>query len=61
MAASEGLGTAPRIAKDKEAISGVAALVGATPDLMLAAVRLKASEAGLTVVIVRQAEREASR
>jgi len=58
---SEGLGTVPRIAKDKEAISGVAALVGATPDLMLAAVRLKASEAGLTVVIVRQAEREASR
>lgn len=54
---SEGLGTQSRLAKSKEAVSGVAVLTGKTPDLILLSMRLPQSFSSLKLIIRREAER----
>ena len=58
-ARTDGLGTYWTVKKNDSPISGVAALVGKTPDLLLLSVRLPRDLADLTSAIVRQVERDA--
>jgi hypothetical protein len=55
----DGLGTESRLRKNDHPISGLAILVGQTPDLVYLAVRLSPEASGLTSVVIRQLERDA--
>ena len=57
---TDGLGTNSRLKKDANPISGVAILMGETPDLLLLSVRLSPNLADLTSTIVQQVERDAA-
>jgi hypothetical protein len=57
---TDGLGTNSRLKKDPSPISGVAILMGETPDLLLLSVRLSPNLADLTSTIVQQVERDAA-
>lgn len=57
---TDGLGTNSRLKKDADPISGVAILMGQTPDLLLLSARLSRNLADLTPVIVQQVERGAA-
>jgi len=56
---TDGLGTNSKLKKGANPISGVAILMGPTPDLLLLSVRLPPNLADLTSVIVQQVERGA--
>jgi hypothetical protein len=56
---TEGLGTNSRLKKSAYPISGVAILVGDTPDLLLLAVRLSPDLTDLASPIIQQLERDA--
>jgi hypothetical protein len=56
-----GLGTDPLVRKGADPISGVAILVGDTPDLLLLSARLPSKLTQLTPAIIQQVEREAVR
>ncbi len=56
---TDGLGTNSRLKKNANPISGVATLMGQTPDLLLLSVRLPPNLPDLTSVIVQQVERDA--
>jgi hypothetical protein len=58
---ADGLGTESRLKKNATPISGVAILMGQTPDLLQLSVRLPQNLADLTPVIIQQTERDASR
>lgn len=57
---SDGLGTQSRLVKNSDPISGVAILVGQTPDLVQLSVRLPKEQKDLGPIIIHQVEREAS-
>lgn len=57
---ADGLGTNSKLKKGANPISGVAILMGQTPDLLLLSVRLPPNLADLTSVIVQQVERSAT-
>ena len=57
---TDGLGTISYLQKNAFPISGVAILVGQTPDLLLLSVRLPANLTDLTSAILQQVEREAA-
>jgi len=59
-AQADGLGTQSNLRKGDRPISGVAILVGKTPDLLRLSVRLPADLSDLTSVIIQQVERDAS-
>jgi hypothetical protein len=59
-AQTEGLGTASRLQKSDNPISGVAILFGEEPSLLQLSVRLPLETSDLTELIVGQAEREAA-
>ena len=54
---AEGLGTESWLGKNEDPIDGVAILVGETPDLLHAAIRLPARLRWLAPSIIRQVER----
>jgi hypothetical protein len=56
---TDGLGTSSRLRKNASRISGVAMLLGQTPDLLQLSVRLPSNLADLASTIVQQAERDA--
>jgi hypothetical protein len=56
---TDGLGTNSRLKKNADPISGVAVLMGQSPDLLLLSVRLSPNLADLTSNIVQQVERDA--
>lgn len=58
---TDGLGTNSRLKKNASSISGVAILLGQTPDLLLLSVRLSPNLADLKSTIVQQVERDAMR
>jgi len=58
-AETDGLGTGWRLRKNGTPISGVAILVGPTPDLVFLAVRLPTRQADLTPAIIHQVESDA--
>ena len=60
-AQTEGLGTRSMLLKNPIAISGVAMLIGSTPDLLLLSVRLPPGLTNLTSTIIQQVERDFSR
>jgi len=56
---TQGLGTDSSLHPSADPISGVAILVGETPDLLHLSVRLPAAQAALAPLIIRQVERDA--
>jgi hypothetical protein len=57
----DGLGTNSRLQRDADPISGVAILIGQTPDLLSLAVRLSPKLVDLEPAIVQQVERDSTR
>ena len=57
-AQTDGMGTDSRLQKNSNPISGVAILVGQTPDLVLLSVRLSPERTDLASRIIRQVERD---
>lgn len=57
---TEGVGTHSRLQKSADPISGVAILVGQTPDLLHLSMRLPKEQRNLEPIIVQQVEREAA-
>jgi hypothetical protein len=60
-AGADGLGTSSWLVKSADPISGVAILVGETPDLLHLSVRLPRDVSDLTPTIIHQVEREVAR
>jgi len=56
---TDGLGTNSMLKKNADPISGVAILVGQTPDLLSLSVRLPVKLAALAPIIIQQSERDA--
>jgi hypothetical protein len=59
-ARADGLGTSSWLQKNDDPISGVAILMGETPDLLLLSARLPSNLVDLTPAIIQQVEREAA-
>lgn len=57
---TDGLGTNSRLEKNDDSISGVAILMGETPNLLFLSVRLSPNQTGLRSTIIRQVERDAA-
>ncbi len=56
----EGLGTNSRLERNANPISGVAILIGQTPDLLQLSMRLPKEQRDLCAIIIQQAERDAA-
>jgi hypothetical protein len=57
---TEGLGTTSRLKKNGQPITGVAILIGETPDLLILSVRLPPNLTDLSSAILQQVEKRAS-